>query len=62
MTRAMTVLAVYLNRRERFEAAEIDRVVKPTSEALERLAAAIEQDADYPAAPASLTSASTRRV
>jgi len=61
VTRALTVLAVYLNRRERFDAGEMDGVVKPTSEALERLAAAIEQDADYPAEPASLASTPTRR-
>lgn len=57
VTRALTVLAVYLNQRERFEAAQIDGVVQRTGKALEQLASAIERDADYSAEPESQVSA-----
>lgn len=43
VTRALTVLAVHLNRRERLDAGEISRVVEKTGRALENLAHAIEQ-------------------
>ena len=61
VTRAVTVLAVYLNRREQLNATEIGDVVKQTGDALERLAAAVEKGDDFVAGAPPLTSLPARR-
>jgi uncharacterized membrane protein YccC len=49
VTRALTVLAVHLNKGERRDATEISDLVRRTGDALEHLALAIERDSNTPA-------------